>query len=92
MLARLQECVITSDDVVNDKSDLVHYAFYADTASINVTEALKDSKWMQAMIEELKSIKVNKTWSLVKLPQGKKAVDVKWIYKVNLNPKGEVTR
>lgn len=47
---------------------------------------------MQAMKEELKSIEVNKTWSLVELPQGKKANDVKWVYKVKLNPKGEVTR
>lgn len=27
MPARLQECVITSDDVVNEESLLVHYAF-----------------------------------------------------------------
>ena len=44
------------------------------------------------MNEELKSIEVNNTWSLVELPQGKKLIDVKWVYKVKLNPKGEVTR
>ena len=27
MPARLQECVITSDDVVDDEGELVHYAF-----------------------------------------------------------------
>ena len=44
------------------------------------------------MNEELKSIGVNNTWSLVEFPQGKKEIDVIWVYKVKLNPKGEVTR
>lgn len=44
------------------------------------------------MLEELRYIEVNKTWSLVKLPQGKKAIDVKWMYKMKRNSKGEVTR
>ena len=47
---------------------------------------------MKAMNEEVKSIKDNNTWSLVELPQGKKAIDVKWVYKVKTNSKGEVTR
>lgn len=47
---------------------------------------------MQAMMEELKSIEVNKTWSLIELPQGKKEINVKWVYKVKLNQKGELTR
>ena len=47
---------------------------------------------MNAMNEELESIKVNNTWSYVKFPQGKKEIDVKWVYEVKLNPKGEVTR
>lgn len=84
--------MIISDDVVDDEGELVHYAFYADIESINVIETLKDSKWMQAMNEELKFIEVNNIWSLVELPQGKKEIDVKWVYKVKLNPKGEVTR
>ncbi|KAI5417171.1 hypothetical protein KIW84_041969 [Lathyrus oleraceus] len=54
-------------------------------------EALKYSKWMKATNEELKSIEVNNTWSLVELPQDKKVIDVNWVYKVKLNPKGEVT-
>ena len=92
MPARLQECVITSDDVVGEEGELVHYAFYADVEPVNAAEALKDLKWMKAMDEELKSIEVNNTWSLVELPQNKKEIDVKWVYKVKLNPKGEVTR
>lgn len=31
MHAKLQECVITSNDVVNNEYELIHYAFYGDT-------------------------------------------------------------
>jgi len=68
MHARLQKCVIILDDMVNEEGELVHYAFYADVEPVNAAEALKDSKWMKAMDEELKSIEVNNIWSLVKLP------------------------
>lgn len=68
MFARLQECVIKSDNMVDDEEELSHYAFYANIESVNVIKELKDSKWMQMVNEELKSIEVNNTWSLVKLP------------------------
>ncbi|KAI5422294.1 hypothetical protein KIW84_045665 [Lathyrus oleraceus] len=63
--------------MVNDEGELVHYDFYVDVEPVNVAKALKDSIWMKVMNEELKSIEVNHTWSLVKLPQGKKEIDVK---------------
>lgn len=52
--------MITSDDVVNDKGELVHYIFYADIEPVNVTQTLNKLEWMQDMMEELKSIEVNK--------------------------------
>lgn len=47
---------------------------------------------MCSMNEEVKFIEVNDTWSVVKLPQGKNKIYVKWVFKVKLNPKGDVTR
>ena len=41
------------------------------------------------MTEELKSIEVNNTWSLVELPKDKKGIDVKWVYKV-IGPDAEI--
>lgn len=38
------------------------------------------------------SIERNQTWSLVTLPNGAKAIDVKWIYKTKLNELGEVDK
>lgn len=92
MPARLQDCEVTSDDQVNDQGELVHFAFMVDAEPVSVTEALNDPKWIHAMTEELDSIESNETWSLVKLPEGKKAIDVKWVFKVKVNSQGEVTR
>ncbi|KAG8478601.1 hypothetical protein CXB51_028410 [Gossypium anomalum] len=38
-------------------------------------------KWMFAMQEEMESLHKNRTWDLVKLPKGKKAVRCKWVFK-----------
>ena len=50
MPARLQDYVITSDDMVDNEGEMVHYAFYADVKPVNATEALKDSKWVKVMM------------------------------------------
>ena len=44
------------------------------------------------MIEKLNSINRNNTWKLTVLPANKKAIDVKWIFKLKLKPNGEVAK
>ncbi|GAU26641.1 hypothetical protein TSUD_102510 [Trifolium subterraneum] len=58
----------------------------------SVIKALNNPKWIDAMTGELASIDKNDTWSLVDLPHGKKAIDVKWVFKLKVNTQGEVTR
>ncbi|KAL0401655.1 UNVERIFIED_CONTAM: Retrovirus-related Pol polyprotein from transposon TNT 1-94 [Sesamum latifolium] len=36
---------------------------------------------MGAMVEEMESLQKNHTWELVQLPEGKKAIGCKWVYK-----------
>ena len=44
---------------------------------------MKDSiQWKRAMEDELSSLDKNHTWSLVKLPAGKKALQNKWVFRV----------
>lgn len=44
---------------------------------------MKDSiQWKKAMEDELSSLDKNQTWSLVKLPAGKKALQNKWVFRV----------
>ena len=53
-------------------------------------EAKQDPKWHEAMLEELRALEKNKTWDLVKLPAGKKAVSCKWVFTVKQNVEGKV--
>ncbi|KAE8731263.1 hypothetical protein F3Y22_tig00002840pilonHSYRG00865 [Hibiscus syriacus] len=41
----------------------------------------ENDKWMVAMVEEMESLNHNRTWELVPLPEGKKSIGCKWVYK-----------
>ncbi|CAJ2634633.1 unnamed protein product [Trifolium pratense] len=89
---RLADCEMVPDNAVDNEGDIVHYAMLADTEPLDVKSALKSKVWLEAMIDELKSIEKNKTWDLCKLPSEKRAIDVKWVYKVKQNPEGQVVK
>ena len=59
---------------------------------MNFEEAQEKKSWRSAMDEEIKSIQKNDTWELASLPNGHKAIGVKWVYKAKKNSKGEVER
>ncbi|MCO5601941.1 hypothetical protein L7F22_056067 [Adiantum nelumboides] len=44
------------------------------------------------MDEEMASLDVNQTWELVPLPEGKKAIGCKWVYKVKHKVDGTIER
>ncbi|GKA68662.1 hypothetical protein Tco_0768579 [Tanacetum coccineum] len=46
-----------------------------------VIQALKDSIWIEAMQEELLQFKLQEVWTLVELPNGKRAIRSKWVFK-----------
>ena len=48
--------------------------------------------WKHAVDEELVSLEKNDTWTLVKLPEGRKVVDNKWVFKPKRSSDGEVDR
>ncbi|CAI7789346.1 unnamed protein product [Closterium sp. NIES-53] len=58
-------------------------------------EALESSdaeEWKKAMESELKSIEENDTWKLVELPEGRKAITSKWLFKIKSNADGKIER
>jgi ribonuclease HI len=44
------------------------------------------------MDDEINSIYMNKTWDLVQLPENKKAIGCKWVYKLKFDDQGNVSR
>ena len=59
---------------------------------VSFNEALKKKVWVNSMKEELKAIERNKTWELIVLPQNKKSISVRWVFKIKLKPNGSVSK
>ena len=68
--------------------DMVQYMTWredSDREPLTIKEALngKDKeKWSKAIEEELRSHEKKQTWKLVELPEDKKAIDSKWVFKI----------
>lgn len=52
----------------------------------------QDMQWVEAMDQELQTLEKNQTWNLTSLSKEKKAIDSKWVYKVEFKPIREVDR
>ncbi|CAI7826417.1 unnamed protein product [Closterium sp. NIES-53] len=52
----------------------------------------EESEWKKAMESELKSIEENDTWELVELPEGRKAITSKWLFKIKSDADGKIER
>ena len=58
----------------------------------DVLQSPKKDKWINAMEQELKSLKENKVWELVELPKDQKIIGSKWVYKLKSGPDGSIER
>jgi len=58
----------------------------------SLAQAQKEACWRRAMEEELRSIEENRTWTLTELPQGQRAIGLKWVFKVKRDEHGAVVR
>ncbi|CAA7037483.1 unnamed protein product [Microthlaspi erraticum] len=55
-------------------------------------EAKEEKVWREACKEEISSIVKNKTWDLVDLPAGAKAIGLKWVFKIKRNSDGSLNK
>ncbi|GJY43167.1 putative ribonuclease H-like domain-containing protein [Tanacetum coccineum] len=53
-----------------------------------VIHALKDPSWIEAMQEELLQFKLQEVWTLVELPNGKRAIGTKWVFRNKKDERG----
>jgi Reverse transcriptase (RNA-dependent DNA polymerase) len=71
---------------------------YTDTCLIGVEEptnfadAVRDKNWKGAMVDEIKAIQENKTWSLVESIHGQKVIGLKWVFKLKKDAEGKLVK
>ncbi|KAD4585780.1 hypothetical protein E3N88_23381 [Mikania micrantha] len=58
----------------------------------NISMALQDSSWIESMQEELNQFAKLKVWKLVDLPEGKKALGTRWVFKNKKDESGVIVR
>ena len=51
-----------------------------------------DPKWTQVIKKEIEALLKNNTWTIVPLPEGKKAVGCKWVFSIKHKADGTVER
>lgn len=49
-------------------------------------------EWMKVTNQEHQSLLENNTWELCDLPEDRKAIDCKWIFKVKYHANGKIER
>ncbi|GKC40742.1 putative ribonuclease H-like domain-containing protein [Tanacetum coccineum] len=57
-----------------------------------VFQALEDPSWIEAMQEELLQFKLQKVWTLVDLPNDKRAIGTKWVFRNKKDKRGIIVR
>nr|GEW08278.1 hypothetical protein [Tanacetum cinerariifolium] len=57
-----------------------------------VHQALKDPSWIEAMQEELLQFMMQKVWVLVDLPNEKRAIGTKWVFRNKKDERGIIVR
>ncbi|GJY91407.1 putative ribonuclease H-like domain-containing protein [Tanacetum coccineum] len=71
-----------------DFQNCLFACFLSQAEPKKVIQALKDPSWIEAMQDELVQFKLQKVWTLVDLPNGKRAIGTKWVFKNKKNKRG----
>jgi hypothetical protein len=56
------------------------------------TEAEKHAAWRAAMQSEMDAVETNRTWELVDLPHGHRAITLKWVFKLKRDEAGAIVK
>lgn len=82
-----------------DEGDTENYLLYAESVINSVPKDFQDieeredkHKWLEAIKEEINSLGVNNTWSIVQRPVNKNFVDCKWVFTIKNNVSGNPCR
>lgn len=69
-----------------------HHACVPDFVPTSYTQAIKQSKWREAMIQELNALIQTGTWELVPRQQAQNVVGCKWVFRIKQRSDGSIER
>ncbi|GJR64661.1 putative ribonuclease H-like domain-containing protein [Tanacetum coccineum] len=75
-----------------DFQNCLFACFLSQVEPKKVIKALTNPSWIEAMQDELLQFKLQKVWTLVDLPHGKRAIGTKWVYRNKKDDRGIVVR
>ncbi|GJW36850.1 putative ribonuclease H-like domain-containing protein [Tanacetum coccineum] len=75
-----------------DYQNYLFACFLSQKEPKKVIQALDDPSWIEAMQEELLQFRLQKVWTLVDLPNGKRAIGTKWVFRNKKDERGIVVR
>ena len=79
--------------VTRSKNGISKPKVYATTLEpSSIVDVLQQEQWKAAMIDEFVALMRNKIWSLVSLPNGRKTIGCKWVFKVKENSNGTINK
>ncbi|GJR26718.1 putative ribonuclease H-like domain-containing protein [Tanacetum coccineum] len=87
-------CYINKQRRTNHKDyqNCLFACFLSQKEPKKVIQALEDPSWVEAMQEELLQFKLQKVWTLVDLPNGKRPIGTKWVFRNKKDERGIVVR
>ncbi|WVZ89696.1 hypothetical protein U9M48_036065 [Paspalum notatum var. saurae] len=90
MIGDIHQCVTRSS--VNSLAFFSHSAYVASFEPRDVSHALSDPNWVNAMHEELENFERNHVWDLVEPPPNCRPIGTKWVFKNKQGEDGMVVR
>jgi hypothetical protein len=73
-------------------NECLFFCFLSQMEPKNVSMALEESSWVEAMQDELLQFKLQKVWVLCDLPDGMKVIGTKWVFRNKKDERGIVIR
>lgn len=92
---KLKEAQTTNEEESSNEQSNIEVNLIEVSELQNVQEALASpqaKQWKCAMKEKLDSLTQRKTWETAHLPEGKRCVGCKWVFKLKTDADGKITR
>ncbi|GJU57228.1 putative ribonuclease H-like domain-containing protein [Tanacetum coccineum] len=75
-----------------DQQTCLFACFLSQEEPKKVSQALADESWIEAMQEELLQFKLQEVWVLCDLPEGKRVIGTKWVFRNKRDERGTIIK